>query len=124
MHPSSYISNSAGLLTRLFEEDTRSHTRKSAVSGEKLQFIKPVYPRALQELPQGDAWLTKLSSMGNRCLAGKNSTGVTLWCFVALGPAEDLEVLNHKTPVDDNVCVSEQVPPSVEKMSRAALTGN
>jgi bifunctional non-homologous end joining protein LigD len=48
-------------------------------SAERLQFIEPMYARAVQQLPEGKDWLYEVKFDGYRCLAGKDSTGVTLW---------------------------------------------
>ena len=37
------------------------------------------YARAVQQLPEGKDWLYEVKFDGYRCLAGKDSTGVTLW---------------------------------------------
>jgi len=38
-----------------------------------------MYALAVQELPQGQEWLYEVKLDGYRCLAGRDSTGVTLW---------------------------------------------
>jgi ATP-dependent DNA ligase len=38
-----------------------------------------MYARAVQQLPAGKGWLYEVKFDGYRCLAGKDSTGVTLW---------------------------------------------
>jgi ATP-dependent DNA ligase len=38
-----------------------------------------MYALAAQKLPQGQEWLYEVKFDGYRCLAGKDSTGVTLW---------------------------------------------
>ena len=38
-----------------------------------------MYARAVQQLPGGKEWLYEVKFDGYRCLAGKHSTGVTLW---------------------------------------------
>src|SRR5262245_34562703 len=45
----------------------------------KLQFIEPMYARLVQSLPQGLEWLYEVKFDGYRCLAARDSTGVTLW---------------------------------------------
>jgi ATP-dependent DNA ligase len=45
----------------------------------KIQFIEPMYARLVQSLPQGQEWLYEVKFDGYRCLAGRDSTGVTLW---------------------------------------------
>ncbi len=38
-----------------------------------------MYARAVQQLPEGKEWLYEVKFDGYRCLAGRDSTGVTLW---------------------------------------------
>jgi bifunctional non-homologous end joining protein LigD len=38
-----------------------------------------MYALAVQKLPQGQEWLYEVKFDGYRCLAGRDSTGVTLW---------------------------------------------
>jgi bifunctional non-homologous end joining protein LigD len=38
-----------------------------------------MYARLVQELPEGKEWLYEVKFDGYRCLAGRESTGVTLW---------------------------------------------
>src|SRR5438093_3652712 len=57
----------------------RLKIKKSAVSAERLQFVEPMYAQSVQELPHGKDWLYEVKFDGYRCLAGKDSTGVTLW---------------------------------------------
>jgi ATP-dependent DNA ligase len=45
----------------------------------KLKFIEPMYARLVNELPDGKDWLYEVKFDGYRCLAGRDSTGVTLW---------------------------------------------
>ena len=45
-------------------------------SAERLQFVEPMYARAVQQLPEGKDWLYEVKFDGYRCLAGR---GVTLW---------------------------------------------
>ena len=53
---------------------------KKPASAERLQFVEPMYARAVQQLPEGDAWTYELKFDGYRCcLAGKDSRGVTPW---------------------------------------------
>ena len=40
-------------------------------SAERLQFVEPMYPRAVQQLPEGKDWLCEVKLDGYRCLAGK-----------------------------------------------------
>jgi hypothetical protein len=63
------LSNHLRLLTR----------KKSILSRERLQFVEPMYARAVQQLPEGKDWLYEVKFEGYRCLAGRDSNGVTLW---------------------------------------------
>jgi bifunctional non-homologous end joining protein LigD len=45
----------------------------------KLNFIEPMYARLVNELPEGKDWLYEVKFDGYRYLAGRDSTGVTLW---------------------------------------------
>jgi len=45
----------------------------------KLKFIEPMYAKLVNELPEGKEWLYEVKFDGSRCLAGRDSTGVTLW---------------------------------------------
>jgi bifunctional non-homologous end joining protein LigD len=54
-------------------------TKKSILSRERIQFVEPIYARAVQQLPEGTDWLYEVKFDGYRCLAGRDSTGVTLW---------------------------------------------
>ena len=38
-----------------------------------------MYARAVQQLPEGKDWLYAVKFHGYRCLAGRDSTGVTMW---------------------------------------------
>ena len=51
----------------------------SALPPAKVRFVEPMYALAVQKLPQGQEWLYEVKFDGYRCLAGKDSTGVTLW---------------------------------------------
>jgi bifunctional non-homologous end joining protein LigD len=44
-----------------------------------VKFIEPIYARLVNELPKGKEWLYEVKFDGYRCLAGRDSTGVTLW---------------------------------------------
>ena len=52
---------------------------RPAISAERLQFVEPMYARSVQQLPEGDAWTYEVKFDGYRALAGRDSTGVTLW---------------------------------------------
>ena len=51
----------------------------SALPPAKVRFVEPMYALAVQKLPQGQEWLYEVKFDGYRCLAGRDSTGVTLW---------------------------------------------
>ena len=51
----------------------------SALPAAKIRFIEPMYALAVQNLPKGSEWLYEVKFDGYRCLAGRDSTGVTLW---------------------------------------------
>jgi ATP-dependent DNA ligase len=51
----------------------------SALPPAKIRFIEPMCARLVNELPEGREWLYEIKFDGYRCLAGKDSTGVTLW---------------------------------------------
>jgi bifunctional non-homologous end joining protein LigD len=44
-----------------------------------IRFIEPMYARLVQNLPEGPEWLYEVKFDGYRCLAGRDSSGVTLW---------------------------------------------
>jgi bifunctional non-homologous end joining protein LigD len=50
-----------------------------AKSPERLLFVEPMYARTVQRLPEDDAWTYEVKFDGYRALAGRDSTGVTLW---------------------------------------------
>src|SRR4030095_6915922 len=45
----------------------------------KSGFGEPMYARLVNELPEGKEWLYEVKFDGYRCLAGRDSTGETLW---------------------------------------------
>jgi bifunctional non-homologous end joining protein LigD len=45
----------------------------------KINFIEPMYALPVRKLPEGPGWLYEIKFDGYRCIAGKNSAGVTLW---------------------------------------------
>jgi DNA ligase D-like protein (predicted ligase) len=45
----------------------------------KLKFIEPMDARLVNQLLEGKEWLYEVKFDGYRCLAGRDSTGVTLW---------------------------------------------
>jgi len=51
----------------------------SALPPAKIRFIEPMYARLVNELPEGRDWLYEVKFDGYRCLAGRDSTGATLW---------------------------------------------
>jgi bifunctional non-homologous end joining protein LigD len=50
-----------------------------AVSAERLQFVEPMYALSVEQLPEGKDWVYEVKFDGYRCLARRDSTGVTLW---------------------------------------------
>jgi bifunctional non-homologous end joining protein LigD len=46
---------------------------------QKIRFIEPMYARLVNELPEGKEWLYEVKFDGYRCLAGRDSSAVTLW---------------------------------------------
>src|SRR5436189_2431362 len=71
----------------------------------KQRFIEPMYASPAVELPKGDEWLYEIKLDGYRCLAGRDSRGVTLWSrranlFTRQFPtiARAFEPLAHPTP--------------------------
>jgi bifunctional non-homologous end joining protein LigD len=55
--------------------DTKS---LGALPKAKIRFIEPMYALSVQKLPEGKEWLYEVKFDGYRCLAGKDSTRVTL----------------------------------------------
>ena len=53
--------------------------RTKATSVERLKFLEPMYAGSVQQLSEGEAWNHEVKLDGYRCLAGRDSTGVTLW---------------------------------------------
>src|SRR6266478_1878738 len=51
----------------------------NALPKAKIRFIEPMYARLVSELPEGNEWLYEVKFDGYRCLAGRDSTKVTLW---------------------------------------------
>jgi len=51
----------------------------SALPSAKVRFVEPMYALTVQKLPLGQEWLYEMKLDGYRCLAGRDSTGVTLW---------------------------------------------
>jgi ATP-dependent DNA ligase len=51
----------------------------SALPKAEIRFIEPMYARLVDKLPQGQEWFYEVKFDGYRCLAGRDSTGVTLW---------------------------------------------
>ena len=44
-----------------------------------VHFIEPMYVQLVPELPDSNDWLYEVKFDGYRCLAGRDSAGVTLW---------------------------------------------
>jgi DNA ligase D-like protein (predicted ligase) len=51
----------------------------NALPSAKVRFVEPMYALTVQKLSQGQEWLYEVKFDGYRCLAGRDSTGVTLW---------------------------------------------
>jgi DNA ligase D-like protein (predicted ligase) len=82
----------------------------SALPSANVRFVEPMYALSVQKLPQGQEWLYEVKFDGYRCLAGKDSTGVTLWSrrgnlFTKQFPqiAEACERLPTNTLVDGEI---------------------
>mgnify|MGYP003694495221 CR=1 FL=1 len=82
----------------------------SALPSAKVRFVEPMYALSVQKLPQGQEWLYEVKFDGYRCLAGRDSTGVTLWSrrgnlFTKQFPqiAEACERLPTNTLVDGEI---------------------
>ncbi len=82
-------------------------------SAERLHFVKPMYARSVQQLPERKDWLYKFD--GYRCLAGRDSSGVTLWSrrgnrFTEQFPtiAEACEHLPSDTLLDGEIIALDQ----------------
>src|SRR5206468_10369714 len=85
-------------------------TRLDDLPQAELRFIEPMYASPAAELPKGDEWLYEIKLDGYRCLAGRDSRGVTLWCrranpFTSQFPtiARAFEPLTPDTVVDGEV---------------------
>jgi len=50
-----------------------------ATKSDTIHFIEPMYALAVQSIPEGKEWLYEVKFDGYRCLAGRDSTGMTLW---------------------------------------------
>jgi ATP-dependent DNA ligase len=51
----------------------------NALPKTRIQFIEPMYALSVQKLPEGKDWLYEVKFDGYRCVASRDSTGVTLW---------------------------------------------
>ena len=51
----------------------------NALPKARIQFIEPMYALSVQKLPEGKDWLYEVKFDGYRCIAGRDSTKVTLW---------------------------------------------
>jgi DNA ligase D-like protein (predicted ligase) len=82
----------------------------STLPSAKVRFVEPMYALAVQKLPRGQEWLYEVKLDGYRCLAGRESSGVTLWSrrenlFTKQFPkiAQACELLPPNTLVDGEV---------------------
>jgi DNA ligase D-like protein (predicted ligase) len=87
----------------------------SALPPAKVRFVEPMYALTVQKLPQGQEWLYEVKFDGYRCLAGRDSTGVTLWSrrenlFTKQFPqiAQACERLPPNTLVDGEIVALDQ----------------
>jgi DNA ligase D-like protein (predicted ligase) len=53
--------------------------RPQASSKAQPQFVEPMYALTVRKLPEGNDWLYEIKLDGYRCLARRDSAGVTLW---------------------------------------------
>jgi len=44
-----------------------------------IRFVEPMYALAVQSLPEGKEWFYEIKLDGYRALAGRDSTGVSIW---------------------------------------------
>ena len=51
----------------------------NALPSTQVRFIEPMYALVVQKLPEGKEWLYEVKFDGYRCLAGRDTSGVTLW---------------------------------------------
>jgi DNA ligase D-like protein (predicted ligase) len=82
----------------------------SAARAATVRFVEPMYAQLVQQLPEGNEWLYEVKFDGYRCLAAKDSTGVTLWSrrsndFTAQFPniAKACEHLPARTLLDGEI---------------------
>jgi bifunctional non-homologous end joining protein LigD len=73
-----------------------------AKSAGRLQFVEPMYARTVQNLTEDDAWSYEVKFDGYRALAGRDSTGVTLW-------SRRGNIFTNQFPQVANAC--EHLPP-------------
>jgi DNA ligase D-like protein (predicted ligase) len=53
--------------------------KSNARGRARVHFVEPMYARPVQSLPEGKDWLYEVKFDGYRCLAGRDSSRVTLW---------------------------------------------
>jgi len=54
-------------------------TKSNKLSVGDVRFIEPMYARLVRKLPEGTEWQYEVKCDGYRCLAGRDSSKVTLW---------------------------------------------
>src|SRR5687767_13499079 len=57
----------------------KARNSKSATTAATVQFVEPMYAQLVQQLPDGKDWFYEVKFDGYRCLAGRDTAGVTLW---------------------------------------------
>ena len=53
--------------------------KSNSLGKARVHFLEPMYARPVQILPEGKEWFYEVKFDGYRCLASRDSTGVTLW---------------------------------------------
>ena len=91
-------------------EMPKAQTAKSARRAATIRFAEPMYAQLVQQLPEGNDWLYEVKFDGYRCLAGRDTAGVTLWSrrgndFTAQFPniAKACEQLLPRTLIDGEI---------------------
>src|ERR687898_484984 len=57
----------------------KAQKTKSATRAATVQFVEPMYAQLVQQLPDGNESLYEVKFDGYRCLAARDTAGVTLW---------------------------------------------
>ena len=87
-----------------------------------------MYAQLVQQLPEGNDWLYEVKFDGYRCLAGRDTAGVTLWSrrgndFTAQFPniAKACEQLLPRTLIDGEILVQPTATSSLASTGIAVL---